>query len=146
MTSRRWTNRKKQRMTGVDYGIPKIPWNTATPTREEDKEESVPREAQRVCEEECRKKGENKQRCGTKAPLEPTEDRRATETKRLNKAFYEGMKELEAAQRENLKAMTEIRMRSRIKLPRMFLEFSLPSLHQRARERWERRKAMRYAI
>ena len=79
MPSRRWTKRKKQRMTGVNYGIPKTPWNTATPTREEDKEASVPLEAQRVCVEERRKKGEIKQGGGMKAPIEPTEDRRATE-------------------------------------------------------------------
>ena len=59
MPSRRRKKRKKQRKTGVDYGTPKTPWNTETPTRAEDNEESIPREAQRVCEEERREKEEN---------------------------------------------------------------------------------------
>jgi len=59
MPSRRRKKRKKQRKTGVDSGTPKTPWNTETPTRAEDNEESIPREAQRVCEEECREKDED---------------------------------------------------------------------------------------
>jgi len=59
MPSRRRKKRKKPRKTGVNYGTPKTPWNTENPTRAEDKEESIPREAQRVREEDRREKEEN---------------------------------------------------------------------------------------
>ena len=59
MPSRRRKKRKKQRKTGVDYGTPKTPLNTETPTRAEDNEESIPRKAQIVREEERREKEEN---------------------------------------------------------------------------------------
>ena len=108
MPNHRKTERKKQETTRGDYGTPKSPWDTETPTREEDKAESAPHKAQRVREEERSEKGENKQGGGTKAPTDPTEDSSATKMKRMTTVMFTAMKEIVATQREKSEVMMEV--------------------------------------
>ena len=56
MPNHRKTERKKQETTRGDYGTPKSPWDTETPTSGEDEVESTPREAQQMREEMRNKK------------------------------------------------------------------------------------------